>query len=307
MRFVPHDWLKLSSPIRLKHLASYFGLLWLPFMVDSVGALPSVSSRAIDLQPTSSPVALPALEARSQDFVLLPPATGAAPVLASLGISDSVASSPPSDHGAIASSPPAAPSSEIDAPVIESGSPLLQRWLKGVPDVLDDIRRDPSFRTRLRVGYSYFPSSDKAGGMNVGLEDLFIGRTGLTLSGDYYSSFNGKREAWGADLRYYVLPLGGYVNVAPVMGYRYLETNRYTTDGLNVGLRVLLVPTRTGAADISLTQTWVNPRTGDEVGLTTLSFGYALTRHLRLSTDLQKQNSRYRKDSRVGVSLEWMF
>jgi hypothetical protein len=179
--------------------------------------------------------------------------------------------------------------------------------LKKVPNVLEDINRDPSFRTRVRLGYSYFPSSNGRSGWNVGLEDLFIQRSGLTLSADYQTTFRGDLKSAGADLRYYVLPLGGYVNVAPVIGYRYLETPRYTTDGLNVGLRLLLVPSRTGAADISLTQTWVAPGGDHEVGLTTLSFGYALTHNVRLSTDLQKQNSRFRKDSRVGVSLEWMF
>jgi hypothetical protein len=172
---------------------------------------------------------------------------------------------------------------------------------------LEDIRQDPSFRTRLRLGYSYFPSSNKAGGVNIGLEDVFVGRTGLTLNADYQTSFNGKREALGTDLRYYLRPLGSYINVAPVLGYRHLETSRYTTDGLNVGLRLLLALSRSGAADISLTQSWVSPRTGEEVGLTTLSFGYALSRHLRLSTEIQKQNARQRKDSQVGVVVEWMF
>jgi hypothetical protein len=40
--------------------------------------------------------------------------------------------------------------------------------------------------------------------------------------------------------------------------------------------------------------------------LTTLTFGYAVTRQLRLSTDIQKQNAPEQKDSRVGIGLEWM-
>jgi len=43
---------------------------------------------------------------------------------------------------------------------------------------------------------------------------VFVGRTGLTLSGDYQATFDGERTAWGADLRYYVRPWG-YINVAP--------------------------------------------------------------------------------------------
>ena len=200
---------------------------------------------------------------------------------------------------------PAAQELDIKPEIIEN-SPVLQRWLKKVPNVLEDIRNDPSFRTRLRLGYSQFPSTDGASGFNVGVEDIFIGRTGLTVSGDYQRSFNGKRESFGTDLRYYVLPLGSYVNVAPQVGYRNLTTGNFSTDGVNVGARLMLALSRTGAADVSLTQSFVSPGSRDEVGMTTLSFGYAVTHNLRLSTDIQKQNSREEKDSRVGIVLEWM-
>jgi len=192
------------------------------------------------------------------------------------------------------------------APETIENSPLLQRWLEEIPDVLSEIRNDPSFRTRVRLGYSQFPSSDQAGGFNIGIEDVFIGRTGLTVSADYQTTFEGDRQAYGADLRYYVRPLGSTINIAPVVGYRYLETDEYTTDDINLGLRLLLALSRTGAADISLTQTWVAASRDDEVGITTLSVGYAITENLRLSTDIQKQNSSLNKDSRVGIVLEWM-
>lgn len=242
-------------------------------------SLPPVSQAAIDLKEP------------------LPPAVA-------FPLSDGILPTP--DDSAIVqfAATPAPPDPDPNLP---ASSPLLERWLKEIPNVLEEIRRDPSFYTRLRLGYSYFPSSRGANGLNVGVEDVFIGRTGLTLSADYHTTFDDRRESWGADLRYYMLPLGNYINIAPVIGYRSLQTNRYDTDGLNVGLRLLLLPTRSGAADISLTQSWVAPRTDEEVGLTTLSFGYALTRNLRLSTDIQKQNSPKRKDSRVGISLEWMF
>lgn len=217
----------------------------------------------------------------------------------------------PRSEGSDVPTAPAATSSppqliDLDPQLIQS-SPVLQRWLRQVPNVLEAIRRDPSFRTRLRLGYSVFPSSNEASGWNIGVEDVFLGRTGFTLSADYQATFEGDRQAGGADLRYYVLPLGSSVNIAPVVGYRALETNRYSSNGVNLGIRLLLVPSRTGAADLSLTQTWVAPGSHEEVGLTTLSVGYALTRNLRLSTDLQKQNARQQKDSRVGISLEWMF
>lgn len=200
---------------------------------------------------------------------------------------------------------PAAQQLDLSPEIIEN-SPVLQRWLRQVPNVLEDIRNDPSFRTRVRFGYSQFPSTGQAAGFNVGVEDIFIGHTGLTVSGDYHRSFNGKREAVGADVRYYVLPLGSYVNFAPQVGYRYVETGKFSTDGVNVGARLMLALSRTGAADISLTQSFVSPGSNEEVGITTLSFGYAVTRHWRLSTDIQKQNSREEKDSRVGIVVEWM-
>jgi hypothetical protein len=192
------------------------------------------------------------------------------------------------------------------SPEIIQNSPVLQRWIKKVPNVLEEIRRDPSFRTRVRLGYSQFPSTDDASGFNVGVEDVFLGRTGLTVSGDYQASFNGDRKAGGADLRYYVLPLGGYINIAPQVGYRYVETGNFSTDGVNVGARLMLALSRTGAADISITQSFVSPGSNEEVGITSLSVGYAITRNIRLATDIQKQNSREEKDSRVGIVLEWM-
>jgi hypothetical protein len=200
---------------------------------------------------------------------------------------------------------PAAQELDLSPEIIEN-SPVLQRWLRQVPNVLDEIRHDPSFRTRVRLGYSQFPSTGQAAGFNVGVEDVFIGRTGLTVSGDYQRSFNGKRESYGTDLRYYVLPLGSYVNFAPQVGYRNLTTGNFSTDGVNVGAKLMLALSRTGAADVSLTQSFVSPGNRDEVGITTLSFGYAVTHNLRLSTDIQKQNSREEKDSRVGIVLEWM-
>jgi len=193
---------------------------------------------------------------------------------------------------------------DVDLPpeVIEN-SPVLQRWRRQVPNVLQEIENKPSFPTRLRVGYSQFSST---AGVNLGVEDVFIEGTRLTMSGEYQRAFNGQSERYGGDLRYYLRPLGSYVNVAPVVGYRHLQTNRYSTDGVNLGARLLLVLSRGGGADISLTQSWVSPGTDEEVGLTTLSLGYAVTRSLRVSTVIQKQNAPQDKDSRVGVVWEWI-
>ncbi|MDJ0799677.1 MAG: hypothetical protein QNJ51_23165 [Calothrix sp. MO_167.B12] len=196
---------------------------------------------------------------------------------------------------------------ELDiSPEIMNNSPVLQRWRRKVPNVLQDIQKDPSFTTRLRLGYSLFPSTGNASGLYLGVEDIFIGRSGLTVSGDYQVALNGKRETVGANVNYYLRPLGSYVNVAPLAGYRYFQTGNYSTDGVNLGVKLILVLSRGGAADISITQSWISPGSEDEVGLTKLSFGYAVSPHLRLSTDIQKQNSRQDKGSSVGVILEWM-
>jgi hypothetical protein len=199
--------------------------------------------------------------------------------------------------------PAATPNSAAEelelSPEIIENSPVLQRWLEEVPNVLEDIRNDPSFRTRLRLGYSNFPSNDDASGFNVGVEDVFIGRSGLTVSGDYQASFNGDRQNFGADLRYYVLPLGSYVNVAPLVGYRNIESNDYSTDGINVGARLMLALSRTGAADVSLTQSFVSPGSSDEVGITTLSLAMRL---LEIYAYLQIFKSRIRGKRRI---VEW--
>lgn len=200
---------------------------------------------------------------------------------------------------------PSAADLDLKPEIIEN-SPVLQRWMRKVPNVLEEIDRDPSFRTRLRLGYSLFPSTNNASGWNFGVEDLFINKSGFTISGDYQAAFDRQREAYGVDIRYYVRSLGSYINFAPILGYRHIETGDYATDGVNLGARLLLVLSRGGAADIALSQSWVSPGRDDEVGLTTLSFGYAVTRDLRLSTDLQRQNSRQEKDSRLGIVLEWM-
>ncbi|MDX2213346.1 MAG: hypothetical protein SFY66_08665 [Oculatellaceae cyanobacterium bins.114] len=207
-------------------------------------------------------------------------------------------------------SPSPAPSPPVETlvdPEIIEDSPVLQRWLEEIPDVRSQLRHDPAFRTRARVGYTQLPSTEPDEGVYVGVEDVFIGRTGLTVNGDYQQAFEGDRQSYGGDLRYYIRPLGSSINMAPLVGYRHLETDDYTTEGVNVGIRLMLALSRTGAADISLSQSWVNPGNEDEVGLTTLSFGYALTHTMRVSTDLQRQNAHESKDSRFGIGLEWMF
>jgi hypothetical protein len=204
-------------------------------------------------------------------------------------------------------SPPASNNNSIDIdPEILRSSPVLQKWLKGIPDVGNDIQTDPSFRTRVKIGYSQYPSAGQSGGYHFAVDDLFIGRSGLSASANYNFASNGNRTAYGADAQYYLLPLGGYINVTPLVGFRHLETDRYSRDGLNLGVKLMLVPSRGGGGDISLSQSWVGLGGSTETGLTTLSVGYALTHNLRLSTDIQQQNARENYDSRIGFGIEWM-
>ncbi len=202
---------------------------------------------------------------------------------------------------------PAIKSQNLDIPheTIED-SPVLQRWLQETPDISADIENDPAFSTRLRLGYSLYPSSNNNSGIIVGVEDVFFDRTGLTFSADYSSDFDSDRTSLGGTFNYYLLPLGNYINIAPVVGYRYLQTGSFDTNGVNLGIKFKLSLSRTGAADLSLTQSFISPTGDDEVGLTTISVGYAITPHLRLATDIEKENSRVKKDSRVSILLEWI-
>lgn len=186
-------------------------------------------------------------------------------------------------------------------------SPTLQRWLKKEPNILEEIKHDPSFRTRLGLGFTTFSANDDAVGINIALKDLFIGNTGMTLSADYQSAFNGDRNAIGADLHYFLLPLGSYVNFTPLVGYRYIQTDDFNTDGIHLGLRLMLAFSRTGAGDISLSQSFISLGSNEEVGITSFSAGYGVLPRLRLSTDLEWQNSIADNDSRAGINLELLF
>jgi hypothetical protein len=192
------------------------------------------------------------------------------------------------------------------SPEIINSSPVLQKWLQEIPDVLNEIKTAPSFRTRVKVGYSQYPSANQSGGLHLAVDDVFLGRGGLSVSANYNSASNGNRTAYGADAQYYLLPLGNYLNITPLVGFRHLQTDKYQRDGLNLGVKVMLVGARGGGADLALSQSWVGFGSATEIGLTTLSTGYAVTEHLRLSTEIQQQNARENYDSRVGFGVEWM-
>ncbi|BAP16957.1 hypothetical protein ETSB_0054 [cyanobacterium endosymbiont of Epithemia turgida isolate EtSB Lake Yunoko] len=191
---------------------------------------------------------------------------------------------------------------DLPQEIIED-SPVLKRWLNNIPNILYDIYTDPSFRTRVGIGYAEFPSTEHDGGINITVDDIFIGKTGLTISGDYQTSF-GRRDAGGVNLQYYLLPLGNYINVAPMVGYRSISTNNYSESGVNIGGKLFFPLSRTGASDISLSHSFISPGEDNEVGITTLSFGYAITKNIRLATKIERQNSQVKKDSKIGVIFE---
>ena len=197
---------------------------------------------------------------------------------------------------------------ELEPGTVDS-SPVLQDWLQVTPDVLDAIRNEPSFPARLQLGYALFPSSRDERGLAIGVEDVFIGDLPLTVNADYVANFDDgsrDRKSYGAHLRYYVLPLGGYVNVAPIVGYRHVEAVDYSESGPQIGFQVKVIPSRGGGADFAYTQSWVSPTDNDSVMITQLEFGYGLTEQLRLATDVGWQFAPGATDSRLGIGVEWM-
>jgi hypothetical protein len=191
----------------------------------------------------------------------------------------------------------------IDLPPQIRTSPTLQKWLQQAPDVRREIANDPSFRTRLRSGYSV-ANPGASSGILLGVEDFRIGKTPIVLNA--HGNLGGTVQSWGIDAQAYVLPLGGYVNVAPVVGWRSLSTATAHSQGFNLGGKVLLVPSRGGGADLSFQQTWVNLGADQEVGVGKISVGYAITPKLRLATDLERWQGRSIFETRATVLIEWM-
>ena len=189
---------------------------------------------------------------------------------------------------------------EIDRQVIES-SPVLRRWLDSPPDLLDDIYNMPSFNTKLRLGLT---SRNHSLGVEAGVEDLFVGRSPLTVSGSYQTEFSGRESEIQANLRYYVLPLGSYWNISPIIGYRqFNQLDRPQISGLDLGLQGILVLSP-HSSDLRLSHTFTSPTGNLEMSKTSLSSSYAITNNLRLGTKIEWRRSPLIYDSRVGFLLE---
>ena len=191
----------------------------------------------------------------------------------------------------------------IDIPPQIRDSPTLQKWLNQTPDIRREIANDPSFRTRLQVGYSRFTQSN-TNAVTIGFEDLRIGYTPITLSSQFSSG--GTINSFGIDAQAYLLPLGGYINIAPVVGWRSFSTANTQNQGLNIGAKLMLIPSRGGGADVALQQTWVNVGSDREVGIGKVSVGYAIAPQIRLATTIERWQGRAISETRGSLLLEWM-
>lgn len=189
---------------------------------------------------------------------------------------------------------------EIDRQVIES-SPVLQRWLDKPPDLLEDIYNTPSFNTKLGISLT---SRNNSLGVEAGVEDLFVGQSPLTLSGRYQTEFSGRESELQANFRYYVLPLGSYWNIAPIVGYRqFNQLDRPQISGLDLGLQGILVLSP-HSSDLRLSHTFTSPSGNLEMSTTALSTSYAITNNLRFGTKIEWRRSPLIYDSRVGFLFE---
>ena len=199
--------------------------------------------------------------------------------------------------------PASSQSLPIDIPPQIRSSPTLQKWMRSVPNIQQDITNDPSFKTRFRLGYTRFTQGN-TDGLSLGVEDVRLGSTPVTLSASYSASR--ADSSWGIDVQPYLFPLGGYFNLAPVVGIRSLSTSTTQTTGLHLGARLLIVPSRGGGADVTIQQTWTAIGTDREVGVGKISIGYAIAPKLRLATDLERWQGRSVFETRASLLLEWM-
>lgn len=195
---------------------------------------------------------------------------------------------------------------DIPEQIIEE-SPTLQKWLPETPNILEDIKHDPSFRSRLTLGFSLISTDEDLGGIKIAVEDVFIKRTGLTFSSDLQTSFNGDFINTGAELNYFLFPLGGFVNLAPLVGYRYFQEDDFNSGGINLGLRLAISLSRTGAADINITQSFISPQDSQEVGLFSISVGYAITSKKRLATEWKRLNSQENNNNIFTIGIQQLF
>jgi hypothetical protein len=189
---------------------------------------------------------------------------------------------------------------KLNQEIIEN-SPVLQRWLVNPPDILFDIKNTPSFNTKVRLGIT---SRDQSLGFDVGLQDLFLGNSPTTFSANFQREFGDRQTNLNADFRYYLLPMGGYFNITPLLGYRYMNFFGESVSGVDVGIEGILVLSPR-SSDLRLSHSFTSPLGDKETSITTLSTSYGLSNRLSLSSNIQWRRSPVGSDTRVGFYLEW--
>ncbi len=185
-------------------------------------------------------------------------------------------------------------------------SPVLKRWLDSPPNVLNDIENTPAFPTKFKIGVANVPSRENDYELALGAEDIFLGKSGFTLSAEYRQSLNQNihnTNLWGGNIRYYLVPLGSYVNLAPQVGYTSLRLEGAEFQGPALGGKLVFALAQT--ADVTLTETVILPSQGPTVGRTQLSFGYALSPAMRVSADIDFINAPTRQDTSFGINIEF--
>ncbi|NJK35688.1 MAG: hypothetical protein HC919_12465 [Oscillatoriales cyanobacterium SM2_2_1] len=134
---------------------------------------------------------------------------------------------------------------------------------------------------------------------------MCFGRSPVTLSARYQAAFSGRESGFDANVRYYLLPLGSYFNLAPQVGWRSLDRpGQGTISGVELGVQAIfsLSPK---SADVRLSHTLTAPNSSQETSITTLAVSYALTAELRLGSRLEWRRSPLFDDYRVGILLDF--
>ncbi len=191
------------------------------------------------------------------------------------------------------------PSSALDSALLEA-SPTLRRWLEQPPDLLEEIRNRPLIQPRIQASLGTDTWS-------VGLEDLRLFDR-LTVSGDYQQFLNtasGTEQQFGSSLRYYLAPLGSQVNVAPVVGYRHLEAAERSWGTVQWGAHAVLIPAP-GAADLTLSYSWLHPPDESISTLVQLTTAYTLRPSFRMGARYRYESSRLDQETSFGLVVEWI-
>ncbi|NJN76292.1 MAG: hypothetical protein HC796_08980 [Synechococcaceae cyanobacterium RL_1_2] len=178
-------------------------------------------------------------------------------------------------------------------PTMVEESTLLQRWPIAIPDLTEQIKHEPIFSPRIGISFS-----DERFGVN--LRRVNIPGTRWVIEGNY-DPINE-----GVSLDYYSRALGHRLNIAPTIGYDSIEIEDRSRSGISLGVKVLLFGAGDGG-DGSVSHRFVNPGEGSkEMGITSLSLGYALTSQIRLATDFNFYRTIKYQEDQFKLNLEFL-